>query len=194
MSQIPSLEEYEQHRLEDLIEHEIIEMTQDKYLDSIVEIASFVCDTPYSTVSIVNGDTLYFKAVKGLNVSSKRKKFGFSTEAINHPSPIFIINNADQDERFKDNALVVEPPHIKFYAGARLVSQHGYALGTVTVMDSVNRTLSDQQKDQLIALAQVTMDYLETKLKLRSILDEKEELNQYRKVTKATLLDKIKEL
>jgi len=60
-----------------------------------------------------------------------------------------------------DNPLVTGPPHIRFYAGAPLVTGHGHALGSLCVIDTEPRTLSDDDRQTLQTLAQVVVDELE---------------------------------
>lgn len=61
-----------------------------------------------------------------------------------------LIHNALEDERFHDNPLVSEAPHIRFYAGQPIRSADGHALGTLCLIDREPRTLDN---DDLAALA-----------------------------------------
>jgi GAF domain-containing protein len=56
-----------------------------------------------------------------------------------------VVENAKEDERFKNNPLVVGAPHICFYAGMPLSSIDGVLFGTLCVIDTIPRTLSPRQ-------------------------------------------------
>lgn len=60
---------------------------------------------------------------------------------------------ATTDARFVDNPLVTGAPHIRFYAGAPLITAGGQELGSLCVIDATPRTLSPQQIGALEALA-----------------------------------------
>jgi len=65
------------------------------------------------------------------------------------------------DERFSDNSLVTSEPHIRFYAGAPLITPEGHALGTLCVLDYVPRELSDQQCEALRVLSSQAVNQIE---------------------------------
>ncbi|HEX2533902.1 MAG TPA: GAF domain-containing sensor histidine kinase, partial [Chitinophagaceae bacterium] len=68
---------------------------------------------------------------------------------------------AKADERFEANALVVNDPHIRFYAGFPLVAPGGSRLGTLCVIDREPRTLPATQLQQLQQIANQAMKLLE---------------------------------
>jgi len=75
---------------------------------------------------------------------------------------VCIVKDTWQDERFARNPLVLKPPHLRFYAGAPLVSPEGYKLGTFCVEgpDPKPNGLTTQQVQTLQSYAQKAMTFL----------------------------------
>jgi len=63
------------------------------------------------------------------------------------------VEDATLDERFANSPFTKGEPHIRFYAGAALYSQEGYALGSFFVADHVPRHLAKEEASQLADLA-----------------------------------------
>jgi class 3 adenylate cyclase len=72
------------------------------------------------------------------------------------------------DPRFVLSPLVVGSPHCRFYCGMPLITDEGYALGSLCVMDVEPRQLSLKQRESLRRLSRQVL----TQLKLRQQLIE----------------------
>ncbi|MEO6173305.1 MAG: diguanylate cyclase, partial [Arenimonas sp.] len=152
-------------------------------------LAAQLCQTPISTVTLVDKDRQWFKARVGIDSRQTPRGIAFCAHTILHVEPM-IIPNALLDSRFENNPLVLGPPHIIFYAGFPLISTDGSAIGTLTAMDNVPRTLAPEQifamkvlADQVVAqlelrrslheLSATHADLLQTKLQLDVRIEER---------------------
>lgn len=66
-----------------------------------------------------------------------------------------------QDIRFHDNPVVTGDPHIRFYAGAPLISSDGLPLGTLCVFDAHPQHLASDKAEALAALSRQVMLVME---------------------------------
>ncbi|KAJ5181626.1 hypothetical protein N7449_011773 [Penicillium cf. viridicatum] len=72
-----------------------------------------------------------------------------------------VVDDLQQEERFKELPFVTQEPNSRFYAGTPLTSNSGINLGCLFVLDSEPRQgLSDVEKDTLGKVAGLAMDYL----------------------------------
>lgn len=68
---------------------------------------------------------------------------------------ILTVCDAELDERFHDNPLVVGEPGIRFYAGCPLTVPNGSKLGTLCLIDVKPRDLDDEERALLRDLARM---------------------------------------
>jgi signal transduction histidine kinase len=178
--QKPDIPQNEHERLKELRSLKILDSEQEKDFDELVELASIICGVPISLVTLIDADRQWFKSKKGIDESSTHRDVSFCGHAINNDD-IFIIENAVADERFYDNPLVTEDPNIRFYAGMPIKSENGYNLGTLCVIDSKPKKLSETQVKALKILggqASKLIELRDKKLKLESTNEKLQSLNQ----------------
>src|SRR5207244_1219672 len=72
------------------------------------------------------------------------KNDSFCNVAIQMPEPL-VVEDASTDPRFKDNVLVLQAPHIRFYAGVPLCTPAGHNIGALCVIDTAPRHMDDAQ-------------------------------------------------
>ncbi len=167
----------ESERLEALASYNLLDTLPEEDFDNITFLASVICQTPFSLISLVDKDRQFFKSRLGLSATETSRDLSFCAHAINQPQIIFEVEDARLDERFHDNALVTGKPNIAFYAGIPLVDTDGFALGTLCVIDEKPRKLSDEQKEALTKLSKQVMSLIEARKK--RLLEEKLKLLDY---------------
>lgn len=152
----------EKARLLSLHSQNILDSEGEEEFDRIVKVASFICGTPISLISLVDTNRQWFKSRIGLNIEETPRNVSFCSHAIQQEG-IMEIQDALEDNRFKDNPLVTGDPKIRFYAGTPLITKNGFKLGTLCVIDKVPKKLSQEQKDCLESLSKQVMDQIELK-------------------------------
>ncbi len=151
----------ETHRLERLHSLGVLDTLPQEAYDHITSLASAICETPIALISLVDEDRQWFKSRVGLEAAQTARELAFCAHAIHHPEEVMVVNDALSDIRFHDNPLVTDQPDIRFYAGAPIVTDDGYALGTVCVIDQQSRTLSGTQRSALQSLAKLVLTLME---------------------------------
>jgi signal transduction histidine kinase len=151
-----ALPDNETDRLAALYALDILDSAPEQDFDDIVALASNVCGTPMSLVTLVDTDRQWFKARVGTDLFETSRELSFCAHAI-LGRDLLVVPDTSKDARFSDNPLVDAREGIRFYAGAPLVTTDGFALGTLCVVDKEPRTLDIEQLQALRALArQVT--------------------------------------
>lgn len=149
--------------------YHIVDTLPEAAYDDIVRVASALCDAPVALLSLIDRDRQWFKASVGMDGTAMPRELAFCDHAIATPGRLTEVPDARQDPRFTGNPLVAGPPALRFYAGMPLVTPHGYAIGTVCVLDLRPRALSDVQRNALAALARLTMNLLDGRQREREL-------------------------
>jgi len=162
----------EYDRLKELKEYEILDTPPEKELDDLVEIASAICDTPISLITLIDESRQWLKAKKGIDISEMSRYDSFCQHALNQPKKVLVVEDPENDDRFKDNPFVKEG-QIKFYAGAPLETPKGNVLGTLCIVDNKPNKIKKSQRKALKLLADKAMKHLNTR---KSALDQEREV------------------
>ena len=171
----PSTETARQQALE---QYSILDTLAEQAYDDITKLASYICDTPFALISLVDHERLWFKSRFGLEVDGLPREDAFCDYAILHPDEVMLIQDTTRDPRFMHTSLVVDAPKIRFYAGAPLVTPGGEAIGTVCVIDQTPRTLSAEQIDSLRALSRQVIAQLELRRNIAQLEIYQQELEK----------------
>ncbi len=158
----------ESDRLRALRETGLLDTPPKPGFDDLTTLVARLCNVPISLVSLVDENRQWFKSCVGLGVRETDRDSAFCAYTILADGPL-VINDATRDPRTCDNALVVGPPHIRFYAGVPLRTAEGYTIGTLCAIDTVPREISAQQLDSLVRVAAQLSAQLELRAHERAL-------------------------
>lgn len=164
----------EEERLSALIDLDILDTPAEENYDAVVHLASNICKTPISTITLIDADRQWFKAKVGVSHNEDPREISFCAHCI-LGDDIFEINDTREDPRFSNNPLVTGNTKIRFYAGAPLYSTSGLAIGSLCVIDTVPRKLNELQRQALLTLARQVSSELELRMSNKLLIKEREE-------------------
>ncbi len=145
-------------RLNALRDLRLLDTPPSEAFDRLTRLASQLLAAPVSTISLTDADRQWFKSKVGLDISEIPREQACCSYAIQGRG-VFVVPDLLEDPRFRESP--VARAGIRFYAGAPLVTRAGHALGTICVVDSVPRTLTDAEKRVLLDLAGLVMSQIE---------------------------------
>lgn len=153
----------EAQRLRAVRSYEILDSAPEVDFDTLTRVAAQTFKTPAAVIGLMDADRLWFKSQLGLGVPQLDRQIAFCAHAIMRPDEPLIVEDLRQDHRFNANPLVTQAPHLCFYAGAPLIDRHGYALGTIAVVDTQPRSFSQAQCALLSDLSSLVVTALESR-------------------------------
>jgi GAF domain-containing protein len=118
----------------------ILDTPPEERFDRIAAFAAQEFDVPIALVSLVDADRTWFKAHIGVDLCEAPRDISFCGHAIVSDETL-VVPDALLDTRFADNPHVVNPPHIRFYAGACLQMPSGQIVGTLCLHDMIPRVM-----------------------------------------------------
>jgi PAS domain S-box-containing protein len=164
-------------RLAALARYDILDTPPEQAFDDLTLLATHVADVPIAAVSLVDEARQWFKSSVGLDTREAAREHAFCAHAILDHTRVMIVPDTLEDDRFRDNPLVTGGPAIRFYAGAPLVTEDGFTLGTLCLADQRPRELSAKQVELLQALARQVVSRLEERRRLSALTRAKSELD-----------------
>jgi signal transduction histidine kinase len=165
--QKPGIHKKESERIKSLKSYLVLDTETEEEIDTLTQLASEICETPITLVSLIDEDRQWFKSKVGLDVNETSRDLAFCAHAINDRDELLIIEDARADKRFFDNPLVTSYPNVIFYAGVVLKSDEELPLGTLCVIDNSPRKLSDKQIRSLKTISKQIMNLLNYKKSIR---------------------------
>lgn len=162
----PGTPDNEKERLKALKDYRILDTLPEQAYNDLANIAAQICGVPIALISFIDESRQWIKAGHGIPsvIRELPRAYSCCAHTILSPLELTEVPDISLDKRFSDNVLTTHEPHIQYYAGATLVNDQGYALGTISVMDHKPNKLSTAQRQSLLALSRQVIALLELHL------------------------------
>jgi GAF domain-containing protein len=158
----------EQWRLEMLRRYEILDSEPEAEFDEAAKVAAAICNTPIAIVGLIDQDRQWYKAKVGVENTEVARDETFCQHAI-LDSRVMEVPDATKDPRFFDAPAVTGDMGVRFYAGAPLLDETGAALGTLCVIDSKPKELTEEQRTALASLARLVVAHMRLRIAHRTL-------------------------
>ncbi|BAU10693.1 putative PAS/PAC sensor protein [Leptolyngbya sp. NIES-3755] len=161
--------ENDSQRVEALYRYNILDTPPEAAFDRITRLAARLFDVPIAIVSLVDEKRAWFKSCHGFNLPEVPRDDSVCNIAILYDE-ILVVPDTRHDERLACNPFTLAEPGLRFYAGAPLITQDGYNLGTLCLLDmKPHDDFSEEQQATLVDLAATVLDEMELRLAAQKI-------------------------
>lgn len=150
----------EEGRIRALHRFKVLNTEPEQPFENIVSLVKTVLNVPICAISLVETDRQWFKAHRGLAVDETPADVSFCHHTIGGSVPLEVCN-AEKDERFSNNELVMGEPHIRSYLGIPLQTADGYNIGSLCAIDTRPRRFSAEEVSILEYLSNLVLQELE---------------------------------
>ncbi|CAM2070623.1 GAF domain-containing protein [Sulfidibacter corallicola] len=152
----PEIPPNETKRLDALAEYDLFDDPRGEVFDDLTWLASEILEVPICLISLVDRDRQRLLTRQGLDVAEIPRHISFSAHAILGDEPL-VVTDASEDPRFSGNPLVVGQTGIRFYLGIPLRTPKGYNIGSLCLMDTRPRKVTERAIARLRVVARAVM-------------------------------------
>lgn len=165
----------EEMRLDDLVSYELQGADTEEDFDELTSLVAQYFNCPIALITVIDSDRQWFKGKTGTTETGNTRELSFCSHTLLQDG-VMVVEDASTDERFFDNPFVAKSFHLRFYAGAPIISTDGYKLGTVCIYDTTPQKLSDVQRQALLLFSKQVTKLLELRKKNLLLHDRAQEL------------------
>ena len=154
-------------RLRKLRQCLVLDSAPEQAFDDLARLLATGLDVPIALVNLLDADRDWFKAVVGLPMQQSPASASFCETFFYLAIDVLVVPDTLLHPKFCSHPLVVHPPHVRFYAAARLVVD-GHTLGTLCAYDLKPRNITEEQVKHLRTLAAAAMALLRKRLPVQA--------------------------
>lgn len=154
----------EEQRQAELRRRRILDTSSERVFDELASLAANVFKTPIALVAFMDTGRLWLKSTVGLTAAEVPRELTICNQTIRQ-SQVFVVRDTRDESCYIGNPLI-EEVGVRFYAAAPILTEDGYALGVVCIVDRVPREFSATDAAILQSLAKLAMEQVEMRGRL----------------------------
>ena len=140
----------------------IIDVESNPCFDNLTRIIQGIFQVSICAITVIDRDVVYIKSRAGQFVGCAPRVGSFCDWVLESSSPqMLVVEDAINDQRFRNCRFVRGPPYVKFYVGCPLVGSSGTTYGTLVIMDVVPRSFGANEYSLLSHFASIVVKELE---------------------------------
>jgi GAF domain-containing protein len=168
-----NIPETEQQRILALKRYNIANTAPEKAFDNIASLATMFFDLPIGLISFIDQEQVYLKSHIGVEgITSAPRNSSICSKAILTDNVTVLEDISRADACFLVDPLLAGEMGFKFYAGAPLITEDGFRIGTICVLGMEPRKFSSKEENMLKGLSRIVMDTIELRLQGMAFNDE----------------------
>ncbi len=142
---------------------DLMNVLREPEFQELTLLASQMCGTPISLITLLDPEKQWITSSVGTDLQETSREVAFCSHAIKTPN-VYVIENAAEHPLFAQIPLVTGGPEIRFYAGIPLTPPDGTPFGTLCVIDTKARQMSEAERTSLAIIGR----QVQTRLELRA--------------------------
>ena len=155
----------EVERINKLKKYQVLNNNEEPAFARLTALAKLFFNMPIVTITFMDEETQYLKSVHGLGgVCTTTRKVAICNYTV-LSDEVFVVPDLTKDSRFRQNPLITESPHLRFYAGAPIIMHEDgktYRLGSLCLMDiQPHHDFTDKDARILAQFAAMAADALQ---------------------------------
>lgn len=158
----------EPERLRAVLNSKLLDSGSSREFDSIVRLAAKATASPIAMFTLLTSNEQWFKSRTGFEGQSTPRDWAFCNETLS-ANELTVFENLAVENRFATNPTLNEPYNFRFYAGAPVRDQNGFALGSICVIDYNPKTLTSEDREALATTADAASNLIQLQFLERKV-------------------------
>lgn len=146
---VPALPHNEEMLVVELASYNLQNTDTDQDFNNLSALAAQFFKCPIALITVVDSNWQWFKGKTGTTETGNSRELSFCGHAMLQDE-VMVVEDATNDDRFFDNPFVTGDFNIRFYAGAPILSEDGFKLGTVCIYDTKKRKIFSAKRNALL--------------------------------------------